>query len=191
MDDPRIQVLDSKLFKSLIERAYQSPRLRTNHNFHLSMDDSPHRFLNVMVRGTYIAPHRHKNPPKSESFLVLDGEIAFFTFDDSGQVTAAHVLGRNVIGIDIQPGVWHTLAVLTPHAVCYEVKPGPYSASDDKDFAKWAPREGDAGVKEYLAGLLSGIASSPPTSQAPLRDSSLARSIDSSADLPGSASPQD
>jgi len=157
VQDPRIQLLDSQLFQSLIEQAYRSPRLRTNHNFHRGMDDNPHRFLNVMVRGTYIAPHRHQNPPKAESFLVLDGEVAFFTFDDSGQITSTHVLGRDVVGIDIQPGVWHTLAAVTPHAVCYEVKPGPYSATNDKDFAPWAPREGDPDTPQYLEGLLSGI----------------------------------
>jgi cupin fold WbuC family metalloprotein len=77
MPDARVQLLDSTLFRSLIERARQSPRLRTNHNFHSSMEDNPHRFLNVMVRGTYIAPHRHHDPPKSESFLVLEGELAY------------------------------------------------------------------------------------------------------------------
>jgi cupin fold WbuC family metalloprotein len=156
--DTRILLLDAQLFQSLIERAYHSPRLRTNHNFHLSMDDNPHRFLNVMVRGTYIAPHRHRNPPKSESFLVIDGELAFFTFDDSGQITSTYLLGQEAVGIDIQPGVWHTIAVLSPHAVCYEVKPGPYSWSDDKDFAPWAPREGDPGVEEYLEWLLEAAA---------------------------------
>src|ERR1035441_582032 len=145
------QLLNSELFQSLIERARQSPRLRTNHNFHASMEDNPHRFLNVMARGTYIAPHRHLNPPKAESFLVLEGELAFFTFDDGGEISSANVLGRDPIGIDVPPGVWHTLAVLTPHAVCYEVKPGPYSAANDKDFAPWAPREGDPGVAAYLA----------------------------------------
>ena len=61
----------------------------------------------------------------------------------------------HALGIDIAPGVWHTIAVLTPHAVCYEVKPGPYSAANDKDFAPWAPREGDRGVEEYLDHLIS------------------------------------
>jgi cupin fold WbuC family metalloprotein len=61
----RVQRLDSGLFASLIERARQSPRLRTNHNFHTSMKDNPHRLLNVMVRGTYIAPHRHRGPPQN------------------------------------------------------------------------------------------------------------------------------
>src|ERR1044071_3935843 len=93
MDDARVQLLDESLFDRLIERARQSPRLRTNHNFHASMDDNPHRFLNVMLRGTYITPHRHLDPPKSESFLALEGELAFFTFHDDGRVAATHILG--------------------------------------------------------------------------------------------------
>jgi cupin fold WbuC family metalloprotein len=154
---PSVQLLDSSLFLSLIERARQSPRLRTNHNFHSSMEDNPHRFLNVMIRGTYIAPHRHRDPPKSESFIMLEGELAFFAFDDAGQVTSTHILGRDAVGIDIQPGVWHTIAVLTEHVVCFEVKPGPYSAANDKDFAPWAPREGDPRAGAYLDMLVSSV----------------------------------
>ena len=40
---------------TLIERARQSPRLRVNHNFHGGMEENPHRFLNVMLRGTYVS----------------------------------------------------------------------------------------------------------------------------------------
>ena len=155
--DRRIQLLDSGLFGNLIERARRSPRLRTNFNFHVDMEDNPHRFLNVMLRGTYVTPHRHLDPPKSESFLVLSGELAFFTFNDQGRVTETHVLGRDPMGIDIQPGVWHTLAVLSEHAICYEVKPGPYSVANDKDFAAWAPREGDAEAPEYLESLIARV----------------------------------
>jgi cupin fold WbuC family metalloprotein len=150
-----VQLIEPALIASLIERARQSPRLRTNHNFHTNMEDNPHRFLNVMVRGTYIAPHRHLDPPKSETFIVLVGELAFFTFDETGQVTGVDILGRDAVGIDIQPGVFHTLAVLSEHAVCFEVKPGPYLVTNDKDFAAWAPREGDPNVAAYLDGLVS------------------------------------
>ena len=52
-DSPSLQLLDSNLLRTLIERARRSPRLRTNHNFHRSMEDNPHRFLNVLARGTY------------------------------------------------------------------------------------------------------------------------------------------
>jgi cupin fold WbuC family metalloprotein len=112
-----------------------------------------------MAKGTYVAPHRHLNPPKAESFVVLEGEVAFFIFDDAGGVVRTEVVGRDPMGIDLAPGVWHTLTPVSEHAVCYEVKPGPYSVSNDKDFATWAPREGDPGVAEYLGNLLSTIKS--------------------------------
>jgi cupin fold WbuC family metalloprotein len=157
MATPDIQVLDAALFGELIRRAETSARRRTNHNFHRSMDENPHRFLNVMLRRTYVTPHRHLDPPKSESFLVLSGEMAFFAFDDTGNVTRQILLGRDPLGVDIQPGVWHTLVVLSEKAVCFEVKPGPYSAANDKDFAPWAPHETDPGAAAYLAALVSRV----------------------------------
>ena len=150
-----MQLLDSSLIATLVARARQSARLRTNHNFHARPEDNPHRFLNVMIEGTYVAPHRHLTPPKSESFLVLEGRVALFTFHSNGEIEAIQLLGGDPIGADLAPGVWHTMAVLTPHAVCYEVKPGPYSAATDKDFAPWAPREGDPAAPAYLAALVS------------------------------------
>jgi cupin fold WbuC family metalloprotein len=155
MNSDRVQVFGRELFDSLIEKALASPRLRTNYNFHGSMDENPHRFLNVMARGTYVTPHRHLDPPKAESFVALSGEVAFFIFDDAGKVIERRDLGRDAIGIDVAPGVWHSLAVLSDVAVCYEVKPGPYTQANDKDFAPWAPREGDPRAAEYLAGLLA------------------------------------
>jgi cupin fold WbuC family metalloprotein len=151
------QLLDSSLIASLIERARRSPRRRINHNFHASPEDNPHRFLNVLIEGTYVAPHRHLNPPKSESFLVLEGRVALFTFHPDGAIEAIQVLGGDPIGADLAPGIFHTIAVLTPYAVCYEVKPGPYSPATDKDFADWAPREGDPAAPAYLARLISCV----------------------------------
>jgi cupin fold WbuC family metalloprotein len=153
MDEPKIQRLDNQLFDSLLRSAAASPRRRMNHNFHQNMEENPHRFMNVMLRDTYVTPHRHLDPPKSESFIVLAGEMAFFSFNDHGEPAAPILLGRDPIGIDIQPGIWHTLIVLSEHAICFEVKPGPYSAANDKDFAPWAPREGSPQASEYLASL--------------------------------------
>lgn len=143
------------MLEALKQRAAAVPRLRTNYNFHASMDENPHRFLNVMCRGTFISPHRHLSPPKAESFVVLEGEVAFFVFEDDGSVKAIHFLGPTspAWGIDIVPGVWHTLVCLSEQAVCFEVKPGPYEPSDDKAFATWAPRESDAASGTYLEWL--------------------------------------
>jgi len=157
MHDARIQTFGPELFARLIGRARETPRRRINHNFHAAMEENPHRFLNAMLRGTYIAPHRHLAPPKAEAFLVLSGEVAFFVFDDAGAIAGTWRLGGSSVGIDVPPGVWHTLAVLSPEAVCYEVKPGPYSAANDKDFAPWAPREGQPGAAAYLERLVASL----------------------------------
>src|SRR6187402_375579 len=152
-----VQLIDHSLLNATIERARSSARLRTNHNFHAGPEDNPHRFLNAWVRGTYAAPHRHIAPPKAESFIVLQGEVAVFLFDDAGQVVARHVLGRELLGIDLGPGVWHTLAPLSEIAVCFEVKPGPYDALTDKEFAPWAPAEQSPDAAAYLGGLLAEL----------------------------------
>lgn len=153
----KVELIDPALLETTLLRAAGSPRLRTNHNFHPTMDDAVHRFLNVMMRGTFITPHRHTSPPKSETFVILRGEVAFFLFDENGSIDRCELLGDpasgRACGIDIAPGLWHSLVVLSANAVCFEVKPGPYAAMNDKEFAPWAPREGALGWEEYLAKL--------------------------------------
>jgi cupin fold WbuC family metalloprotein len=154
-----VQLIDAALLDATLARALTSPRGRINHNFHPDMASNPHRFLNAWTRGSYAAPHRHLAVPKPESFIVLRGELGLFVFDDAGDVTETHVLGRNgVIGIDLAPGLWHTVAALSETAICFEVKAGPYDAATDKEFAPWAPREGDPAAAAYLADLLRKLA---------------------------------
>lgn len=153
-----IQLLDQALIERTLARARTSARGRTNHNFHPSDVSNPHRFLNALVRGTYCAPHRHSEPPKSETFLVLEGEVAVFLFDETGAVVARHVLGRGGLrGIDIAAGHWHSIAALSETAVCFEVKPGPWDPGSDKQFAPFAPREGEKGAAEYLERLVATV----------------------------------
>lgn len=128
-----------------------------NHNFHATMEENPHRFLNVMLRGTYVRPHRHLDPPKTEGFLILDGEAGIVCFDNSGSITQSVRLGPgcDAIGADLEAGLWHTIVALSDRAICYEVKPGPYTKANDKDFAVWAPAEGDPQVGEFLARIVA------------------------------------
>jgi len=130
-----------------------------NHNFHSGPDDNPHRFLNVLLYGTYIRPHRHLDPPKAESFVVLEGAADVIVFDDHGNITARYRLGAasgsgRVWGVDLPPGIWHTILPRTPRAVCFEVKPGPWQPATDKEFAPWAPAEDDPAAAEYAKALL-------------------------------------
>jgi cupin fold WbuC family metalloprotein len=158
-----VQLLSAALIADLRGRAAASARGRTNHNFHASAGDAVHRFLNVLTRGTYVQPHRHVNPPKHESFIVLEGRVAAISFDDEGAVRERWVLGgegSELRGIDLPGGLWHTITALSEYAVCYEVKPGPWDAATDKEFAPWAPVESDAAAaRAWLETLLESTCS--------------------------------
>ena len=164
-----VKLISASLFNTVAALAEASPRLRMNHNFHSDSAANPHRFLNVLLRGTYIRPHRHFDPPKSESFLVLEGSADVISFDDNGAVGARYRLGEEAIsshvdieesgegrlwGVDISPGVWHTILPRTARVVCFEVKPGPWVAANDKEFATWAPAENDPDATAYCRTLL-------------------------------------
>ncbi len=154
-------MISQSLIDSVAQRAETSPRLRMNYNFHADAADNPHRFLNVLLAGTYIRPHRHANPPKAESFLLIEGAAEVITFDDDGVLAARYRLGEHsseghLWGVDIAAGVWHTIVPLTSRAVCFEVKPGPWFPETDKEFAPWAPAEGDdsGAIQRYVRTLL-------------------------------------
>jgi cupin fold WbuC family metalloprotein len=156
-----VKLIADSLFDTVAALAEASPRLRMNYNFHSGPTDNPHRFLNVLLRGTYIRPHRHLVPPKSESFLVLEGMADLVLFDDQGKITARYQLSAEspegrLWGVDISPGVWHTIMARTTRVVCFEVKLCPWVAADDKEFAKWAPAEIDPDAATYSRTLLDG-----------------------------------
>jgi cupin fold WbuC family metalloprotein len=153
----KIAVLDEALVRTKIEDARRNARLREIHCFHQDDGERLHRMLNAMEPGTYIRPHRHLDPPKAESVVVLSGALGLVLFDDDGNpLDDDFVLmsnARGVIGIDLRPAVWHTLLTLETGTVMFEVKPGPYQSASDKDFAVWAPQENTPEADVYLAGL--------------------------------------
>jgi cupin fold WbuC family metalloprotein len=126
--------------------AAAAARRRTHRNLHPSLADGVQRLLIALEPGTYVRPHRHSQPGRFELFLVVRGQALVLTFDDDGRVTNRYELDAAgaLRALEIAPGTWHTLAALAPGTVLFEIKPGPYAAPSDKDFAAWAPPEGEA-----------------------------------------------
>jgi cupin fold WbuC family metalloprotein len=153
--------LDAALMEATLARARLSPRRRANHCFH-APDDRLQRMVNAALRGSYFQPHRHKGPDKLEIFTVLAGRVAVITFDDAGNPDDVALLAAGtgagpdaVRQVEIPPGAWHTLAVLSEEAVLYEVIDGHFDPKTHKRFAPWAPSEADAGAAgAYLSDLL-------------------------------------
>lgn len=150
-----VKLLDNKIFTDTSKKAKQSSRLRMNYNFH-ELSDPIQRMLNAIEPGSYIQPHKHENPEKRELFLVLKGKGAVIIFDNTGKVSDIHLLetGGETVGLEIPPGVWHTVISLKEDTIFFEIKDGPYVALSDKDFAPWAPSPGDETEQSYLQNLV-------------------------------------
>jgi hypothetical protein len=59
--------------------------------------------------------------------------------------------------VEIPARVWHSIIVLESNSVLFEVKDGPYEALTDKNFAQWAPPEGDAHCDKFNENVLESI----------------------------------
>lgn len=151
--------ITEKELSELRKKAATSERKRMNFNFHERLDDHIQRMMNAMNPGTYLQPHRHKNPDKREAFILLTGRVAVIEFNDFGDIVNHIILDPELgnYGTEIPVGTWHTLIALKPGSVVYEVKDGPYTPIDDKNFAPWAPKEGDEGCSEYMQNIISSL----------------------------------
>ena len=118
--------IDKHILDSLTEQAKASPRLRMNLNFHQSLDEKCHRFLNALEPGTVVPIHRH--PTKDETFVLLRGKVRVTTHNDDGSIIEDVILSpeEGRYGMNIPEGVWHKVKSLESGSVLFECKEGPF-----------------------------------------------------------------
>ncbi|MBA4092872.1 MAG: cupin fold metalloprotein, WbuC family [Candidatus Accumulibacter sp.] len=148
-------IVDQALLDGLSVDAAVSPRRRKNRNFHAHDADAAHRLLNAIEPGSYVAPHRHLDPAKDETMIVVRGRLGVVFFDADGGVTQTVVLGPDgaACGVNIPHGVFHSVLACQPGTVFFEAKAGPYVPLGEAERAAWAPLEGDAGAAAYAESL--------------------------------------
>jgi cupin fold WbuC family metalloprotein len=150
--------LDQRAIDEFVARARSSPRRRLNLNLHPELSDPIQRFLNAGEPGSYVRPHRHV-AERWELFAVLRGQIDVVLFADDGTVTQRMALSEGGGVIEIPGATWHSFIFALSGSVAMEIKPGPYDAPSDKEFASWAPRENDrdaAHCEKWLATASAG-----------------------------------
>ena len=127
-----MKLIDKQLLDDVSRQAQKSDRLRMNYNFHQSLDDKCHRFLNAVEPGTKVEIHRH--PTKDESFVLLRGRVRVNTYNDDGTVIESVMLCPEewLYGVDIPKGVWHNVECLEPGSVFFECKEGPFVPHEEE-----------------------------------------------------------
>jgi len=159
-----VKLFDDSLLNELIDKARSSARLRANHNVHAQLDEPVQRLLIAIEPGSYVRPHRHPEQEKWEFFMVLRGRLAALLFDVQGLRREELSPSGPVHGFEIPFNTWHCVVALESGSVFFEVKQGPYTPLDDKDFATWAPQEGESGCEEVVQWLTEAqVGESAPT----------------------------
>lgn len=155
-----ITLIDNALLDQVCAAAAASPRRRKNRNLHPADDHPAHRLLNAMQPDSYIPPHRHLDPDKDETFVVLRGLLGLVLFNDAGGIVRCVKVGAGgaALGVDIPHGTWHTAVALEPDTVFLEAKAGPYLPLTAAEKADWAPGENTSEAANYLATLQARLA---------------------------------
>ena len=150
-----LEVIDAALLDAVTAEARSSPRRRKNRNLHAAESEPCNRLLNAVEPDSYVAPHRHLDPDKDETFAVLRGRFGVIAFDDQGGVSGTSVFeaGTNRMAATVAHGTWHTLVSLQPGSVFLEAKGGPYAPLLQEERAPWAPAEGAPDAPAYLERL--------------------------------------
>src|SRR5579859_7968806 len=85
-------LIDARLIDTVSAEAAASPRRRKNFNFHAHATAPANRLLNAIEPDSYVQPHRHLDPAKDETLVVLRGAVGLVVFDDKGVVLQHAVL---------------------------------------------------------------------------------------------------
>lgn len=126
-------IINDKLLDEILEKAKESPRLRMNLDLRNSNDDKSQRMLNVLLPGTVVPIHRHRQT--SETTMIVRGKLFMVFYDDLGGQTERYLLDPAIgnYGVQIPKGQWHTVEVIEPSAIL-EVKDGPYMPIQPEDM---------------------------------------------------------
>lgn len=149
-------IIDDSLIRELIIQAEGNPRLRKNLDMRTSTSDTSQRMINVLMPGTKVPVHRHKDT--SETVICLCGSLDEIIFEeiskkendknerdilvgesgDSFLVETQRIRlnpKEGNFGFQVPKGAWHTVEVIEPSAI-FEAKDGAYELMRDDDLWK-------------------------------------------------------
>lgn len=118
-------IINDQLLDDIQEKVTESPRRRMNMDLRNSSEDNSQRMLNVLLPGTVVPIHRHRDT--SETTMIVRGKLFVVFYNDLGAQTERYLLDSTTgnYGVQIPKGQWHAVEVIEPSTI-FEVKDGPY-----------------------------------------------------------------
>lgn len=139
----------------LMRDARKAERKRANLFIH-KPEEALQRTVTALVPGTYLRPQKYDNHDSVALLSILRGKVAVLHFDERGkleEIIKLDLQGDTKI-VDIAPRTYYSLLPLEP-SVLLEIIHGAVIDDTQKQFASWAPEEGNAKVSDFLMYLTS------------------------------------
>lgn len=139
--------------KNGIQQANGSER-RRHHKILHKQGAEFNEVFNFMMADSYMQPHLHPGNEKIEKIYIVEGKLAVFFFDNTGNIIKCTILEKGAIEmIEVPAFTWHTYAMLTQHAITYETMMGIYDPQTWKNYFTIAPPENSNESINYLIEL--------------------------------------
>ena len=139
----------------LKEEAHKSSKRLSRLCMHTSTDDRVQEMLIAFCRDCLIP--LNQNFGKSESLIVIEGEMLLILFDEKGNVVNRIKMGTRDSGRPFMyrlcSASWHTMIPLSECVIVHECIEGPFVKSQTP-LPAWIPTE-TAALKEYLTSLMA------------------------------------
>ncbi|MFA6189467.1 MAG: WbuC family cupin fold metalloprotein [Sulfuricurvum sp.] len=147
--------INSDDMQNLITLAKKNTRERVRFCSHSSADEIVHEMFIVHPKDAYVRPHKHIN--KSESMIVLEGEVDYIIFDEYGNISDIESMGDYKSGktfyTRINSEEYHSLVIHSEWLVFLEITKGPFN-KEETLFAPWSPIESESEeIKAFMNKL--------------------------------------
>ena len=157
-----VKIINRKSYSTLLDKAKAHPRKRKMTDLTKDPEKNGLQVLvNTWTEGSYSPCHMH--PTYSEAFVILEGELAFFTFTDDG-IPTCHILSSSGNqAIIVEAGQYHAMTAAprsigySGHAIVFENSGHMYNPkSSTKALASFAPALNDGldGDPTYFTSIL-------------------------------------
>jgi cupin fold WbuC family metalloprotein len=140
----------NELVNQVKDEARKSSRLMARILMHFNHENPVQEMLIAMGRGCVVKPNRSVG--RSESLLVVEGELLLVLFDENGNVVQRVEMappGKGKVFLyRFSSTPWHTMIPLSQEVVVHETLEGPFVQSTDP-LPQWIPEE-TVELEEFL-----------------------------------------
>lgn len=116
----------------LREEVSKTSRQRIRICTHSNVDAPLHEMFVCYTRDTAIAPHKHVG--KDETFYVMEGDMDFILYNETGDVKQILPMGPPGSGkafcVRVPANTYHSVRLNSDFCVLHEATPGPFDRAD-------------------------------------------------------------